>query len=173
VLSVLVRKFYHACIVVSPLLATYCFYYFCIVDFSGHIDSLYNVIVVGISITFLLLIFYMEHWLANALISVPIFGLLMWRQSSVIVFENNDHNSLLAFRCIFLVTVYSVVSYQVDKQNKLAFLGRQSNEVSFNRWLKTFEGFPEGIALIRNEDVIYNNQALRKLFNLDEQKFQT
>jgi hypothetical protein len=81
VLSVLVRKFYHACIVVSPLLATYCFYYFCIVDFSGHIDALYNVIVVGISITFLLLIFFMEHWLANALISIPIFGLLMWRQN--------------------------------------------------------------------------------------------
>ena len=79
VLSVLVRKFYHASIVVSPLLTTYCFYYFCIVDFSGHLDSLYNILIVGLSITYFLLAFYMENWLANALISVPVFGLLMWR----------------------------------------------------------------------------------------------
>jgi hypothetical protein len=50
-------------------------------------------------------------------------------------------------------------------------LGRQTNEMSFNRWLKTFEGFPEGIALVRNDDIIYNNNALRKLFNLEQVKF--
>ena len=115
VLSVLVRKFYHACIVVSPLLTTYCFYYFCIVDFSGHIDAIYNEIVVGITITFLLLNFIMENWLANALISVPIFGLLMWRQNTALAFKNNDHGSLLAFRCLFLVIIYAAVAYRVDK----------------------------------------------------------
>lgn len=124
VLSVLVRKFYHASIVVSPLLTIYCFYYFCIVDFTGHIASNYNIIVVGISITYLLLAFYMESWLANSLISVPIFGLLMWRQSSAIKFESDDPFSLLLFRCLFLVIVYSLVAYRTDKQNKLAFLGR-------------------------------------------------
>lgn len=73
----------------------------------------------------------------------------------------------MAFRCVFLILVYSASCYQIDRQNKLAFLGKLSNEVTFNRWLKTFVSFPVGIALIRNEAVIYSNAALNKLFNID------
>jgi hypothetical protein len=28
----------------------------------------------------------------------------------------------------------------------------ESNEKAFNRWLKVFETFPEGIAMVRNDD---------------------
>jgi len=79
VLSILVRKYYYACVVVGPLLTTYIFYYFCIVDFAGRIDLLYNILLVGITITYLLLSLYMESWLPNAIICVPIFTLLIWR----------------------------------------------------------------------------------------------
>jgi hypothetical protein len=79
ILSILVRKYYYACIVVGPLLTAYIFYYFCIVDFAGRIDLLYNILLVGITITYLLLSLYMESWLPHAIISVPIFTLLIWR----------------------------------------------------------------------------------------------
>jgi len=97
---------------------------------------------------------------------MPVFAILLWRQSSALLTEN-DSPANLAFRCIFLVVVYSAISYRIDSQNKMAFLVKQSNESSFNRWLKIFESFPEGIALVRNEEVIYSNGALKKLFNLD------
>lgn len=37
-------------------------------------------------------------------------------------------------------------------------------------WLKTFESFPEGICLIRNGVLIYANNEMRSLFNLETVK---
>lgn len=78
-LSLLVRKFYHASKFVCPLITLFCFYYFCVVDFNGKIMPVYNVVVVGTAITYLLLTYYVENWLIQAAISIPIFGILIWR----------------------------------------------------------------------------------------------
>lgn len=94
-------------------------------------------IVSGVTITFVVLVFYVETWFVAALAQVPMFGVLMWRQSATLQLADTTAN--LAFRCIFLILVYAAAAWRIDRQNKLAFLGRQSNEVAFNRWLKTFE----------------------------------
>jgi hypothetical protein len=122
-MSILVRHFYHAAKFVGPLLTIYCFYYFCVVDFSGQIEQIYNVIVVGITITFLLLAFYLECWIVNAAISIPVFGLLMWWQSKIML-ESKDTTVELVFRGLFLVFSYIVVAYKIDSSNKLAFLSK-------------------------------------------------
>ena len=155
-LSILVRKFYHAAKFVCPLITVFSFYYFCLVDFQAAIMPVYNVILVGTAITYLLLTYFIENWLIQAAISIPIFSILTWRQSTAILEEQNRQE--LAFRCIFLIFVYSAVAYRLDRLNRLAFMSRQSNENSFNRWLRVFESFPEGIALIRHdEEVVYTN----------------
>jgi len=43
-----------------------------------------------------------------------------------------------------------VVAYKIELLNKQAFLGKESSEKTFYRWLRIFETFPEGLALIRN-----------------------
>jgi hypothetical protein len=60
----LVRKYYWACVLVSPLLTFYCFYYFAIVDFDGSIDASVSVTTLTISVLYFILAWSMESWLA-------------------------------------------------------------------------------------------------------------
>lgn len=62
--SFAVRKHYWACVIVSPLLTVYCFYYFAIVDYDGSIDATLSVTTVTISFIYFILAWSMEHWLA-------------------------------------------------------------------------------------------------------------
>jgi hypothetical protein len=45
-------------------------------------------------------------------------------------------------------------------------MGRESSEKAFHRWMKIFETFPEGIALIRNNYILYANRALKYILNI-------
>jgi hypothetical protein len=45
-------------------------------------------------------------------------------------------------------------------------MGRESSEKAFHRWMKIFETFPEGIALIRGGYVLYANKALKFILNI-------
>jgi hypothetical protein len=44
-------------------------------------------------------------------------------------------------------------------------MGRESSEKAFHRWMKIFETFPEGIALVRNNYILYSNKALKFILN--------
>mmetsp|Transcript_30724 Transcript_30724/g.47116 ORF Transcript_30724/g.47116 Transcript_30724/m.47116 type:complete len:106 (+) Transcript_30724:679-996(+) len=45
-------------------------------------------------------------------------------------------------------------------------MGKESSEKAFHRWMKIFETFPEGIALIRNKYLLYANRALKHTLNV-------
>lgn len=45
-------------------------------------------------------------------------------------------------------------------------MGRESSEKAFHRWMKIFETFPEGIALVRGGYVLYANKALKFILNI-------
>ena len=45
-------------------------------------------------------------------------------------------------------------------------MGRESSEKAFHRWMKIFETFPEGIALVRNNYILYANRALKYILNV-------
>ena len=45
-------------------------------------------------------------------------------------------------------------------------MGRESSDKAFHRWMKIFETFPEGIALIRNNYILYANRALHYILNV-------
>ena len=58
----------------------------------------------------------------------------------------------------FQIFVYISVSYKIENLSKQCFMGKENFDKSFNRWLKIFETFPEGVAMIRENGAIsYSN----------------
>ena len=53
-------------------------------------------------------------------------------------------------------------------RTKESFLGRESSDKAFHRWLKIFETFPEGVALIRNGAILYANNSLKHILEVYE-----
>lgn len=45
-------------------------------------------------------------------------------------------------------------------------MGRESSEKAFHRWMKIFETFPEGIALVRNNYIMYANRASKHILEV-------
>ena len=62
--------------------------------------------------------------------------------------------------------IYAIVAYIVERQKKQSFLGRESPEKAFHRWMKIFETFPEGVALVRGGYLLYSNRALKFILNI-------
>lgn len=49
-------------------------------------------------------------------------------------------------------------------------MGRESAEKAFHRWMKIFETFPEGIALVRSNYVLYANKSLKSILSIGLQR---
>ena len=60
-------------------------------------------------------------------------------------------------RCVFCVVLYATVAYSTEKANKMSFLGQHSQKLASNRWLKIFEKFNDGVALIKDSEITYAN----------------
>jgi len=71
----------------------------------------------------------------------------------------------LGLRAGFMTLLYGVIAYRIEVLSKQAFMGRESSEKAFHRWMKIFETFPEGIALIRNNYLLYGNKSLKFILN--------
>ena len=56
----------------------------------------------------------------------------------------------------------------MEKLNKQSFLGREASQQVFFKWLKIFDTFPEGLMLVRGNDIVYANESLSKLLELHE-----
>ena len=72
----------------------------------------------------------------------------------------------LALRCSFCVLIYGLTAYKIEILTKQSFIGRESSEKAFHRWMKVFETFPEGICLVRNNYILYSNRALKYILNV-------
>ena len=60
------------------------------------------------------------------------------------------------------------MAYRTERLAKMSFIGYQSYEKSFNRWLKIFDTFPEGMAILKDDGTImYSNDSLAKLLDCD------
>jgi hypothetical protein len=72
----------------------------------------------------------------------------------------------LALRCSFCILVYALTAYKIEILTKQSFMGRESSEKAFHRWMKVFETFPEGICLVRNNYILYSNRSLKYILNV-------
>jgi hypothetical protein len=73
----------------------------------------------------------------------------------------------LIIKIIYCTFIYGLIAYLTEIRSKQAFLGKEQSDKAFHKWLKIFETFPEGIALIRNNYVLYANQSLRHILELE------
>lgn len=141
-----VRKFAVCSWFVCPLLTAYAFYYFAMVDYDGSVVSIYYTLIVGISSTFFILVIFNESWLLSSIVYAPLIAYYMFKTGEDMVGEETNE---LVIRCVFSIFLYAIVAYKVETLNKQAFMGQQTSEKAFYRWLKIFETFPEGLALVR------------------------
>ena len=148
-----------------PVLTAYAYYYFALVDYDGTLKQIYFTSVIGITSTFYILVMFTEVWLLSTLVYAPLLVFYLFKTSQSLGEFNTTEFTV---RCLFTIFVYASVAYKVEILAKQSFLGKESYEKSFNRWLKIFETFPEGIAMVRNDDnVMYANSSLKKLLDLE------
>ena len=74
----------------------------------------------------------------------------------------------LIIKCAYSIFIYAVVAYKTEMRAKESFLGRESSDKAFHRWLKIFETFPEGVALIRNNTILYANNSLKHILEVHD-----
>ena len=159
-------KYFHFCTyLVCPLLTAYAYYYFAMVDYDGSVVSIYYTLIVGITSTFFILIIFNEAWLLSTVVYAPLLGYYMYKTGEDMVGEETNE---LIIRCIFCVFLYAIVAYRVEALNKQAFMGTQTSEKAFYRWLKIFETFPEGLALIRKQQILYANRSFSGMFEMQD-----
>ena len=81
----------------------------------------------------------------------------------------NDEVYMLVIKSVYTVIIYAVIAYSTEMRTKQSFLGRQSSEKAFHKWLKIFETFPEGIILVRNNSIMYSNNSLRHILEVNSE----
>lgn len=68
---------------------------------------------------------------------------------------------------MYSIFIYAVIAYISEARMKQSFVGKESSDKAFYKWLKIFETFPEGIALVRNNYVIYANKSLKNILEIN------
>ena len=164
-LWVLVRKFAIFSWFVCPMLTAFAFYYFAMVDYDGSVVSIYYTMIVGITSTLFILVIFNESWLLSTIVYGPMLGFYMYKTGEDMV--GGEMNELI-IRCVFCVFLYAIIGYKVETLNKQAFLGQQTSEKAFYRWLKIFETFPEGLALVRRGQILYANRSFSGMFEMGD-----
>jgi hypothetical protein len=140
------------------------YYYFAVIDYDGTVTSIYYSLVVGITTTFFILITFNESWLVSTVVYSPCLVFYMEKTGEDLVDYNEQYE--LYLRSFFAIFIYAVMAYKTESLSKESFLGRESSDKAFHRWLKIFETFPEGIALVRNNYVLYANKSLKDHLNI-------
>jgi hypothetical protein len=72
----------------------------------------------------------------------------------------------LIIKAVYTVFIYAVIGYLTEMRAKQAYVGSESSDKAFYKWLKIFETFPEGIALVRNNYILYSNKALKSILEI-------
>ena len=120
-------------------------------------------LIIGFTISFFIVVIFNEMWLVSTIVFAPMLSFYMYRTGYDLL---GSEMSELVMRCIFCVLIYAIIAYRVEILTKQSFMGRESSEKAFHRWMKIFETFPEGIALIRNNYILYANRALKYILNI-------
>ena len=157
------KKFPGLHYLVCPLLTLLLFAYLSFFDYDYTLGSIYYSMIIGFTLTYFILVVFNERWLLSTLAFAP--GLTWYMYKTGIDLLGEEWQELI-MRSVFCSLVYAVVAYKIESLSKQSFMGRESSEKAFHRWMKIFETFPEGIALIRGGYVLYANKALKFILNI-------
>lgn len=166
-LTVLTRCFVSVSNLVCPSLVALLFYYMIWIDYDEVNISIFYKTVVGITIQFFLLVTFNESWLLTSLVYIPFCCYFMFISGNSMLADFNGSGEITA-RCLFCSFIFTIVAYKMERLNKQSFLGRDASQQVFFKWLKIFDTFPEGLALIKNGRILYANQSLGQMLELHE-----
>jgi hypothetical protein len=99
-----------------------------------------------------------ESWLISTVAFVPGIVVLMKRIGVDLLGEAPYE---LAIKSVYSIFIYGVIAYLSEIRGKQGYVGSESSDKAFYKWLRIFETFPEGIALIRNNYILYSNKSLK------------
>ena len=119
--------------------------------------------IIAFAITYFILIFFNEAWFVSTLFYSPCLVVYMQKTGRDLL---GTEDVELGLRCSFCILVYALTAYKIEILTKQSFMGRESSEKAFHRWMKVFETFPEGICLVRNNYILYSNRALKYILNV-------
>lgn len=168
-MCILTRRSHVACWFVSPLLTAITFYYFAFVDYEPENVSNVFSVVGAVSSSFFISVIFSEVWLISTIVYVPLIAAYMAKLGDGFIAETEDNGELIQ-RTFFAVFIYAIVTYTAESYSKRAFIGSITEDILFKRWLKLFEAFPEGLAFIRDNQIMFANSSLGELLNLKDQK---
>jgi len=133
---------------VCPFLTIYVFYYLAFLDYDSANTGIFYSLVVAVAACYYLLVIFNETWLISTGVFAPQLIYFLWRTGNNM--SGTEDNTELIVRSLFCIVIYANIAYTIEKLNKEAFYGKETIERSSIRWLKMFEVFPEGLALVRN-----------------------
>lgn len=120
-------------------------------------------LIIGFTISLFLVVIFNESWMVSTLVYLPCLSYYMYRTGYTLLGSEAEE---LVMRIFFCVAIYAVIAYRVEILTKQSFMGRETSEKAFHRWMKIFETFPEGIALVRNNYILCGNKALQFILNV-------
>ena len=150
---------------VCPSLTLLVFYYFAVIDNNPETVSTFFLNTVGITVSFFIMICLTEVWLISFAVYCPVLTYYLWAQGRDMI---GNESTELVMRTLFCSVIYAMCAYRVENLNKYKFIGKDTSERTFYRWLKIFETFPEGLALIRNNFILYANKSLPTILDFND-----
>lgn len=118
---------------------------------------------VAFTSTFFLLIVFNEQWCISTIVFTPCVVVFFVRVGYDYLEQDVYEVVVESIYCVF---IYALIAFITEIRAKQAFLGKEQSDKVATKWLKIFETFPEGIALIRNNYILYANQSLRYILEL-------
>lgn len=109
------------------------------------------------------MVVFSEQWILSTAVYAVCITVLMYRIGVELLGEEIYE---LVIKAIYTTFIYGVIAYLVEQKSKHAYVGSESSDKAFYKWLKIFETFPEGIALIRNNYILYANKSLKNILEI-------
>ena len=112
---------------------------------------------------FFFLIVFNEYWVTSTMAFLVCIVVLM-NEIGIKILGEQPYE--LIIKAVYTVFIYAVIAYLTEMRAKQAYVGSESSDKAFYKWLKIFETFPEGIALVRNNYILYSNKALKSILEI-------
>ena len=148
--------------IVGPLLTALTYLYLSCMDYDYTMASIFYSMIIGFALSYFIVVIFNESWVISTAVYAPCLSYYMYKTGRDLLGSELPE---LITRCVFCVAIYGIIAYRIEVLQKQSFMGRESSEKAFHRWMKIFETFPEGIALIRNNYVLFANKSLKTILN--------
>ena len=78
---------------------------------DSHSVFVLNRLIIGITISFFLLVVFNEAWIVSTLCYAPVFSFYMYKTGNDLL---NTEGQELAIRCIFCIMIYAIIAYRIE-----------------------------------------------------------